>query len=206
MKRQSILVVAVVIFLASNLSICRADMYDMYEEYNWVKPLSGGMGIITAYEFHIQPIGIGFGGNELYWYVTPSDIGKTFIASAATYPNFDYMASILTGDIIQGLRFETKEIIVGGGGGGSGMEVHDIGFLRGGTIERIELTINDIFIDSPGRDLNGDGNWTDDSFDVTYTFHGELVPVPSAVVLGSLGLAVASWRLRRMKHSNKEVT
>ena len=37
------------------------------------------------------------------------------------------------------------------------------------------------------------------------TLNLDVVPVPSAVILGGLGLAVASWRLRRMK-DNKEVS
>ncbi len=38
--------------------------------------------------------------------------------------------------------------------------------------------------------------------DGAYFDNFQITPVPSAVILGAIGMAFASWRLRRMKRSN----
>src|ERR1051325_11049531 len=62
--------------------------------------------------------------------------------------------------------------------------------LTGFSIERIDMTINQLSISSPGRDLNHNGIWTDYSVQATLSFIGSPVPEPcgTAIILG--GLAV----------------
>jgi hypothetical protein len=209
MRRQAILVLAVVAVLASSLSICQGEMLGVF---NWSKTGSG-MGIIQSYEFYVLPVtasgpGLMWMIDDISWQVAPPDVGTTFVASSATHTDFDYIASILTGDLNGGARFWVQDLPHPLGASGTGGQ--DLGLI-GAILERIELSINDMSIVSPGMDLNGDGNWTDESWDVTFRFFGtpsdagsepSVVPAPGAIVLASIGLSFSGWFLRRRRASH----
>lgn len=61
-------------------------------------------------------------------------------------------------------------------------------------ITEITLTVNGS-IETPGRNPNDDGNWTDYSWETTYRFYGERVPEPTTLLL----LAVGGMIVRKIK-------
>ena len=63
--------------------------------------------------------------------------------------------------------------------------------LQGTVIDRFSLVINDLYLDSPGSDPNGDGNWTDLRFSVTLYIEGHVIPEPYSIFLFSMGLCFA---------------
>ena len=63
--------------------------------------------------------------------------------------------------------------------------------LQGTVIDGFSLVISDLYLDSPGSDLNGDGNWTDLRFSVTLYIEGHVIPEPYSIFLFSMGLCFA---------------
>jgi len=69
--------------------------------------------------------------------------------------------------------------------------------LAGFRIDRIGYRLDQLLIESPGSDPNGDGNWTDMTVRATLLVEGEAVPEPGAAALAAIGvmsLWLARWR------------
>ena len=66
--------------------------------------------------------------------------------------------------------------------------------MQGTVIDRFSLLINDLTLDTPGSDLNGDGNWTDLRFSVTLYIEGHVIPEPSTLLLMLAGASAVLLR------------
>ncbi len=130
--------------------------------------------------------------------LSPGNVGQTFVANAQSEPDFVRVATSLTDGLDQWLT------MVGSGSnqhsffanvpGGNGV---DLGGFR---LDAIRLTFVSRMVETPGRDLNHDGNWQDYRHVYEYVFEGAPVPEPSSAVLaaiGLLGLAAWGWRRKR---------
>ena len=72
--------------------------------------------------------------------------------------------------------------------------------LQGTVIDRFALVVNDLNLDSPGSDPNGQGNWTDLRFSVTLSIEGHVIPEPSTFFMlctGATICAVCSLKRKR---------
>ncbi|NIT60734.1 MAG: PEP-CTERM sorting domain-containing protein [Aliifodinibius sp.] len=129
--------------------------------------------------------------------VTPSDVGETFTQSPVTSPNFDFFASLLTSgtDDILCIQIYFPDHSYHGRQAlesywfNKFIQTENVDFY-GWQVTEISLTVNSLTIDTPGRNPNGDGIWTDCAYDVTFTIYG--IPEPATVLLlafGSLFLA-----------------
>jgi len=88
---------------------------------------------------------------------------------------------------------------VGGGGGFSLPEAtfftsypaqwNGIDF-QGYEINSLSLTINSLTFNSPGSNPNGNGEWTDYTFDATLAVNGQAVPEPSSFLFGIMTVGV----------------
>jgi len=126
--------------------------------------------------------------------VGESDVGTTFILDSGSI--FDDAVSIITNGVNDsiytefagsGIQRTEALFFFDDSSGASGID------LAGATIERFELVINQLSVESPGTDNNGDGIWTTYSGNATFNVVGTLgaqVPVPAALwMFGSaLGL------------------
>ncbi len=143
--------------------------------------------------------------------ITPADVGRTFSATPTTDHNFnDFVAFLTDGS-------PDKVTITFGSGslGRAGLFATKSGALFGGhpdlngnTINSISLRINSFTLDRPGINPNGDGIWTDYSFNGTVTVDGQpvaappLTPVPEPIsAFGPLafGALVAVSRRHQLK-------
>lgn len=166
---------------------------------------SGGGGsteIATSLRFSWEtPEGYEGERVSMYWeVVTPFDVGKTFRQSSATSESFGFFASMLSSGT-------DDAFLIGNylpSGGGSGVANYESAFLSkfvptqsvdfyGYEITEVGLTVDSLTIDSPGQNPNGDGLWTDYSYDVTFTIYG--IPEPATgLLLGLGGLALLRKR------------
>jgi hypothetical protein len=74
-----------------------------------------------------------------------------------------------------------------GGGAGRGLWESAFGAspdFQGYTVTAIGLSINSLTFESPGRNPNGDGNWTDCFYNVTFKIYGP-IPVELDIKPGS---------------------
>lgn len=134
--------------------------------------------------------------NFLDWgVVTPSDVGKTFTQSPVTSPGFDFFASMLTSGTDDQL-FILLHFPDDGIAGTVTWESYWLSkFIQTETVDfygwqvtEISLTVNSLTIDTPGRNPNGDGIWTDCVYDVTFTIYG--IPEPATLLLLAFGMVV----------------
>jgi hypothetical protein len=131
-----------------------------------------------------------------------ADIGRTISLSSSTTAGFDFFRSLLTNGNDDNLKVYTE--YEDGSGGGiswpeSGWFQHKFvnssyPDFHGYDITRIELTINNLVFLSPGSNRNGDGIWTDLSWDYTFTVYG--VPEPATLLLFGLGVVIAVRKRR----------
>jgi hypothetical protein len=117
--------------------------------------------------------------------ITPADVGQTFTVTQTTDPDFNNFVALLTNgqpDFISltlgGDLLGRSELTLGKGGGLFG----DNPDLLGNTISSISFQLNSLILNTPGTDPNGDGAWTDYSFDGTLIVEGQAVAQPSQTV------------------------
>lgn len=142
---------------------------------------------------------------------TTNDVGRVFYLTAAEDPDFTVLASNLVNGQADriGYTWHYSPIYPGDPGtqqyedymlAGSPFLTNGID-LQGTVIDGFSLRINDLTLDSPGSDLNGDGNWTDLRFSMTLSIEGHVIPEPSTLFLCFTGLAalLQSWIKRRFR-------
>jgi hypothetical protein len=116
--------------------------------------------------------------------ITPDDVGRTFTVSEATDANFkDFTANLTDG--------KPEKITLSFGSGevrGSELSISKSGNLFGGqpdlkvnTIDSIDFRVNSLTLDTPGTNPNGDGVWTNYSFDGTVSVNGQPIVDPPAL-------------------------
>ncbi|MCX6832687.1 MAG: PKD domain-containing protein [candidate division Zixibacteria bacterium] len=130
--------------------------------------------------------------DPIQWDIAEEDIGKTFYASAATHSSFADCVYRLTNGIDDQLYvqfyllsspdspFCTGSLESASWSKKYGMAGVD---FSGCVIESIALTVNDCWVQIPGRNLNHDGVWTDFGFDATISIYG-VPPVPPIAEAG----------------------
>ena len=108
--------------------------------------------------------------------ITPAEVGQTFTATPENDSNFNDFAAFLTdgnyhkvtlsfgsGTLGTTQIFSTKNGDLFGGNPA----------LKGNAINSISLRVNSFTLDAPGANPNGDGNWTDYSFNGTVSVEGQ---------------------------------
>lgn len=143
--------------------------------------------------------------------VTPTDVGRTFTVTADTDSDFNQFVSFLTDGKPDGMQLNTGSGASGSSGGGLGISGNLFGGnpdLVGNRINSISMRINSFTLDNPGINPNGDGKWTDQSFNATMIVEGEplnpnkATPVPSptstlgVLLFGAFGSGLMVQRLR----------
>lgn len=117
--------------------------------------------------------------------VTPGDVGKTFTVNADTDPNFNQFASYLTDGKPDGMLMNMGTGSLGRAGGSIGASGNLFGGnpdLAGNKIDSISVRINSMNLVTPGTNPNGDGVWTDQSFNATVIVEGSPLGRSSAAV------------------------
>ncbi len=201
---KKFLLICVCAFAPYNISAYSSDF--PLGKLNW--PANGGNRIVAnnieilwaTKEFPRDSTTMSFGA------LGSVDIGRTVSLSSSTTAGFDFFSSLLT----NGKNDAIIVLISCGGGSASGCGWYESTSFQkfvnspypdfhGYEITRIDLTINNLAISSPGSNPNGDGIWTDYSLDGTFTVYG--VPEPTTLFLLGLGAAVrfnsAHHRLRK---------
>lgn len=128
--------------------------------------------------------------------LSEADIGKTYTVTSGTA--FDQAVISLTNGENDWMEYFTHDYINGVVGGGSGEGGGEASFFfddytgtngidfAGYDIYSLSLTVNNLIFDTPGNDYNGDGIWTDVTFDATINVN--TIPLPAAVWLFGSGL------------------
>ncbi len=122
--------------------------------------------------------------------ITPADVGQTFTATSKNDSNFNDFAAALTsgnphkvtlsfglGTLGTSQIFSTKSGALFGGNPD----------LKGNTINSISLRVNSFTLETPGANPNGDGNWSDYSFDGTVTVDGQPTGAAPLTLSSALG-------------------
>lgn len=197
MKREPVLVfVLVVMSLFSASGSAQEILLATYD--SWEGAGGGQRDILTELHF-------GFGYEPeptlyeelLYWTTSPADAGSTLYDFSETGLGFDFAASLLTNGTEDGIMFNlhyawesNTDYLLSGGGKD----------FQGYTITNISLVVHSLILDSPGSNPNGDGNWTDYNFDVTYEIWG--IPEPSGLLLLGLGMVMLRRKGQRVSLEN----
>ena len=192
-KMQKSFVIVLVLVLVVILSASGSAYADLLGELNasggfrsGSASVTGTMGIYDSFTFEwscqhvaqtpsLEPVFI-------------SDIGVTKTIPLTS--DFDAFLSMLTNGIDES-NLSHHALNYGHGGNESFfitkfVESYGTDFY-GYEITGFTMTLNDGFLISPGTDPNGDGNWTDYYFDVTYEMYGEPIPEPTTLSLIFLG-------------------
>jgi hypothetical protein len=136
----------------------------------------------------------------IYDFVTPSEVSRTFSWSAASTPEFSTLVARMTDGIDENINFYEN----GNWGGnaesvwltgvfGSSLSMNGVD-LQGFNISRIDMRVDSLTLTTPGRDLYGDGTWTDVGISGEFLIYGSPVPEPATFTLlglGSLALVMA---------------
>jgi len=130
--------------------------------------------------------------DPIQWDIAEEDIGKTFYASAATQRSFADCVYRLTNGIDDQLYVwfyllsrPDSPLCTGSLESASWSKEYGMAGVdfSGCIIESIALTVNDCWVQIPGRNPNHDGVWTDFGFDATISIYG----VPSAPPIAEAG-------------------
>jgi hypothetical protein len=197
----------IAIVLGSGVLCARSDLVATAE-------LNGGGGshfIGTSVQLYVSNGGATNGGTAAVFDAlsfTSVNLGQVFSLDQTVDPQFNLFVSRLT----NGFNDQITRISRLTGGGSSGLLTSEANFfttrppggngidLTGFTIDHIEMRINQISIDSPGRNLQGDGIWTDYSIQATMSFIGSPVPEPSAAALIGAGMVCIALVRSRCQH------
>jgi len=198
-----------VVLCVGNANVRSADIIATAE-------ISGGGGshfIGNSVQLYVSNGGATNGGGAAIFdsfTFTAAQLGQTFSVDQTVDAQFSAFVSRLT----NGFNDQITRISKLTGGGESGLLTSEASFfstrpaggngidLAGFTIDRIDMTINQISIESPGSNLSGDGNWTDYSIQATLSFIGSQVPEPTGAALIFAGLVCMGFG-RRLKPGGK---
>lgn len=151
-----------------------SDIFNEFKVTLAIGPATVGPGPNASAPATNAPL---FGGTS----VTPADVGRTFTATQDNDPNFNDFAALLTDG-----RLDRVTLSFGSGSLGiSGLFLTKSGRLFGGnpdlvgnTINSVTLQINSLTLNTPGTNPNGDGIWTDYSFNGTVIVDGQPIADP----------------------------
>jgi hypothetical protein len=136
--------------------------------------------------------------------VGPDDVGQTFSLSSG--PMFDDIKRVLTDGVNEAILLGTDPGLPGYGGppysGGSGpffseaylffgddSGAHGIDFA-GSAVTSVEFRIDQLMLNTPGRNPNGDGIWTDLVLRGTLTVNGVKAEIPEPASFDVVGAAL----------------
>lgn len=141
--------------------------------------------------------------------VSPADVGRTFTLSFG--PQFETAAQFLTDGKNEPVGYFTsfvgndlsgdvgpESVVFFGVGPGEG-RADFAGFV----ITSLELRIDELIINSPGTNPNGDGWWTDVIARTTLTVNGQAAAVPEPATLCLMGLGLAGMYARRRSRAGR---
>lgn len=141
--------------------------------------------------------------------VDTSHVGVEYFATSSSgfSPDngFDKFTEYLTDGSDEALLFWSESGLSSGYGSGMGtwesLWFGTFPDFKGYTVEALGLRINSLTIESPGADPNGDGVWTDSTWNVTLNVYGQQpVPEPTTMLLvgsGLLGMAAFRRKLKK---------
>ncbi len=232
MKRQSILVLAIVVLMASGTS--RADMiiqlgsWDLSESFSITAPTTYSHSESDSVPFSLFDPSLGHLTSVEYKRISGVANTRVYAHNISQQEGyFDYHYNVvgyvsrtpLSGEI---LWFSSSGGFGGGspfpdplqdwtlvGGGGidsegsytqyySGSELDQ--FIGVGTFDlapRIDVSFSVTNI-SPNIEAIFEANYAF-AYEISYVYEPTVVPVPSAVILGSIGITFTGWLLRRRK-------
>lgn len=200
-----IFILIIILSVLSATSTAKADLIGSMD-FN-LGTLAGANVIYNSIQLEIYhgPF-LGSGARLFDLILSESDVGNTYTVSSGT--DFDDAVAMLTNGIDD--EFNATFFIIPFTGTGWGLEGTESCFLlfsdssdpsrvdfSGYNINSMSFTLNSITFDTPGRDLNENGIWTDFDIAGSVTFDGTVVPVPGSVLLGVLGLTAAGVKLRK---------
>jgi len=129
------------------------------------------------------------------WVISENDVGDTLFHDAESDPGFSGVVDYL----INGQHDYVGIHFLGGGRNitedamTDAMGIQQVDFF-GYDITRIGLTVHYLTFDTPGSNPNGDGIWTDYSYEVSTSFYG--IPEPSTLLLLCLGGVIVRRKRR----------
>ena len=125
--------------------------------------------------------------------VTEIDVGRIFVANESSDPAFALFSMMLTNGIDDLLLIGAETVVPNPPSQGAYLQRRESATvnpvlqfvqpvsgpdLEGYRIDRVEMEVLNMTIDSPGRDLNGNGRWSDYSGNVELRVIG--APIPEA--------------------------
>ena len=204
MLRRLCLVLPVVLVVLESLARGNSTDQVLYSFETDVKYAGGSSGILIPGDQRLFPHFAIYSGspanpNNLLATIFPglmlsiADVGNTQIATNGS-PGFASFANFLSDGQPQFLTLPTGLYSEMNGSEHSWFHTgpNDSAIdLHGYVLDKVTFTIKGWYYDSPGRDPNHNGFWTDAYFGYRLTFEGYAVPEPSmfalsATVLGSL--------------------
>lgn len=152
----------------------------------------GGVGISTSVSFYIfvndeTPSEERFPVFDALTF-TNGQTGVTYVvSSAADDPDFDALSNFLTDGTNSYIWFRDSLLPQGTGSGYGNSEfnffaLYDRPDAIGYVIDRYELTVNSLSINTPGEDPHGDGNWTSAGYNYTFRIYGSLIPPTNTII------------------------